>query len=262
MEAVVSDILQSRKQEPDGLKKTAAISLAAHAAAVAILLMIPSVMPPAAQPPRVVMNISLGGSPGPKTGGMQQIGGRAIQAAQPSTDPQIAKTTLPSVTPTPPKMTLPDPKQKVRPPAKPTVTSKDPKGTAVGRGFETQQGTAKVETFAKGQGFGLSSGGNAGDGGVKLGVEGFCCPEYVLDMRNRIIKNWNQNQRAAGIVVMKYIIQRNGLITDIEVEISSGNAVLDLAAQRALINTRTLAPLPAGFTGQRLPVQLTFEYFR
>ena len=33
MEAVVSDILQSRKREPDGLKKTAAISLAAHAAA-------------------------------------------------------------------------------------------------------------------------------------------------------------------------------------------------------------------------------------
>ena len=262
MEAVVSDILQSRKQEPGGLKKTAVISLAAHAAVLAVLLVIPSVMPRAAQPPRVVMNISLGGSPGPKTGGLQQIGGRAIQAALPSSDPQIAKTTLPSVTPTPPKMTLPDPKQKVRPPTKPTVTSKDPKGTAVGRGFETQQGTAKVETFAKGQGFGLSSGGNAGDGGVKLGVEGFCCPEYVLDMRNRIIKNWNQNQRAAGVVIMKYIIQRNGLITDIEVETSSGNAVLDLAAQRALINTRTLAPLPAGFTGQRLPVQLTFEYFR
>ena len=33
MEAIVSDILQSRKREPDGLKKTAAISLAAHAAA-------------------------------------------------------------------------------------------------------------------------------------------------------------------------------------------------------------------------------------
>ena len=37
MEAVVSDILQSRKQEPGGLKKTAAISLAAHAAGVAVI---------------------------------------------------------------------------------------------------------------------------------------------------------------------------------------------------------------------------------
>ena len=261
MEAVVSDILQSRKQEPGGLKKTAVISLAAHAAVLAILLMIPSVMPRAAQPPRVIMNISLGGSPGPKTGGMQMIGGRAIQAAQPSTDPQIAKTTLPSVTATPPKMTLPDPKQKVRPSTKPTVTSKDPKGTAAGRGFETQQGTAKVETFAKGQGFGLSSGGAGGDGGVRLDVD-FCCPEYIIDMRERILKNWNQNQRAAGVVVMKYNIQRSGLITDIEVEVSSRNPVLDLAAQRALINTRTLAPLPAAFSMKQLPVHLTFEYFR
>ncbi len=49
MEAVVSDILKSRKREPGGLKKTATISLAAHAAAIAAILMIPSVMPRAAQ---------------------------------------------------------------------------------------------------------------------------------------------------------------------------------------------------------------------
>ncbi len=262
MEAVVSDILQSRKREPGGLKKTAVISLAAHAAGVAVILLIPSVMPRAAQQPRVIMNISLGGSPGPKTGGMQMIGGRPIQAALPSTDPQIVKNTPPPLAATPPKMVLPDPKQKPRTPPKPTAASNDPKGTAVGRGFDTQVGTAKVETGAKGQGFGLSTGGNAGDGGVKLDVAGFCCPEYIADMRDRIIKNWNQNQRAAGIVLMKYTIQRNGQLTDIEVETSSGNPVLDLAAQRALINTRTLAPLPSGFSGQQLPVHLTFEYTR
>lgn len=262
MEAIVSDILQSRKREPDGLKKTAAISLGVHLAALAVILLIPSVMPRAAQPPRVMMNISLGGSPGPNAGGMQMIGGRPIQAALPSTEPQITKSTLPPVATTPPKMALPDPKQKPRTPPKPAPPSKDPKGTAVGRGFETQLGTAKVETGAKGQGFGLSTGGTRGDGGVKLGVDGFCCPEYVADMVNRITKSWNQNQNATGVVIMKYIIQRNGQITDIEIGRSSGNPVLDLAAQRALINTRTLAPLPAGFSGQRLPVELEFDYIR
>ena len=262
MEAVVSNILQNRKREPGGLKKTAAISLAAHAAAIAVILMIPSIMPRAAQQPRVIINISLGGAPGPNTGGMQMIGGRAIQAAQPSTDPQVAKNIVPPVAPTPPKMTLPDPKQKPRTPPKASVSSKEPKGTAAGKGFETQLGTAKVDTGAKGQGFGLSTGGTGGDGGVRLGVSGFCCPEYVGDMRDRIIKNWNQNQRASGIVIMKYIIQRNGQITDIEIGTSSGNPVLDLAAQRALINTRMLAPLPSAFSGQRLPVELTFEYTR
>jgi TonB family protein len=238
------------------------ISLGAHVAVVAVLLLVPSVMPRAAQPPRVVMNISLGGAPGPKTGGMQMIGGRPIQAALPSSEPQIAKTTLPPVAQTPPKMALPDPKAKPRTPPKPTVASKDPRGTAVGRGFETQKGTAKVETGAKGQGFGLSSGGAAGDGGVKLDVDNFCCPEYIVDMRERIIKNWNQNQKIAGTVTMRFNIQRNGQITDIEVGQSSGNPVLDIAAQRALINTRMLAPLPSGYSGQRLGVQLIFEYFR
>jgi TonB family protein len=262
MEAVVSDILQSRKREPGGLKKTAAISLAAHLAAIVVILIVPSVMPRAAQQPRVIMNISLGGSPGPKTGGMQMIGGRPIQAAQPSAEPQIVKNTPPSLAPPAPKMTLPDPRQKPRTPPKPTIASKDPKGTAAGRGFETQLGTARVETGAKGQGFGLSSGGTGGDGGVKLDVADFCCPEYIVDMRDRIIKNWNQNQRASGIVVMKYTIQRNGQLTDIQVEVSSRNPVLDLAAQRALINTRTLAPLPSGFPGRQLSVHLTFEYIR
>ena len=260
MEAVVSDILKSRKREPGGLKKTATISLAVHAAAIAAILMIPSVMPRAAQP-RVIMNISLGGSPGPKTGGLQMIGGRPLQAALPSTDPQIAKSILPAVTATPPKMTLPDPKQKPRTPPKPTVSSKDPKGTAVGRGFETQAGTAKVETGAKGEGFGLSSGGTGGQSGVKIPA-GFCCMEYIADMVDRIKKNWNQNQKVDGTVIMKYMIQRNGQITDIEVGTSSRNPLLDLAAQRALINTRMLAPLPEGYSGQRLPVELEFVYIR
>jgi TonB family protein len=262
MEAVVSDILQSRKQEPDGLTKTAAISLVAHAVVIAVVLAVPSVMPTAAKSPRVIMSISLGGAPGPNTGGMQMIGGTPIQAAQPSTDPKLAKTVLPAAMPTPPKMTLPDPKRTPRTPPKPTVASKDPKGTAVGRGFETREGTAKVETGAKGQGFGLSSGGARGDGGVSLGVSDFCCPDYLLDMRDRIVKNWNQNQKTTGIVVMSYNIQRNGQITDIEVATSSGNPVLDLAAQRALVNTRVLAPLPAAFSGTRLPVRLRFEYIR
>jgi protein TonB len=259
MEAIVSDILQSRKREPVGLKKTAAISLAAHAAAIAALLTIPSVMPRAAQQPRVVMSISLGGSPGPDTGGMQMIGGTPMQAAQPSTAPQIAKNVLPSVTP--PKMVLPDPKQKPRTPPKSAATSKDPKGTAVGKGFETRAGTAKVETGAKGEGFGLSSGGTGGDGGVR--VEGnFCCPEYLIDLRNRIRKNWIERQQATGKVTMKFTVQRNGQITNIETDQPSGNPTLDLASQRALVVTKSLAPLPAAFAERQLTVYLDFEYHR
>ena len=260
MDAIVSNILNSRKREPDGLKKTAAISLAVHVCAVAGLMALPAVLPAPAQQPRVVMSISLGGSPGPRTGGMQMIGGRAIQAAAPSAVPQISKT-VPPTPATPPKMALPDPKQKPRATAKPTATSKDPLGTGRGRGFETQEGVAKIDTGVKGQGFGLSSAGGGG-GGSTLDTKDFCCPEYIADMLTRVRNNWNQQQRASGLVIVKYTIQRNGQLSDIEVERPSGNPLLDMASQRALFNTRTIAPLPAGYADQTLTVHLEFRYER
>ena len=259
MEAVVSDILQSRKREPEGLKKTAAVSCAVHAVVFALLAALPSVLPKTEVRPRIVMQISLGGAPGPNTGGAQMLGGRAIEAAQPSAVAPVVRHVPPSVTPS--KMTMPDPKQKPRATTKPAVSSKDPKGTPTGRGFETQAGTAKVDTGARGQGFGLSSGGGGGDGGMKVD-SGFCCPEYLIDMRDRIRRNWNERQQTAGVVLMKYSIQRNGQITDIEVERSSGNPVLDLTSQRALLTTKSLAPLPAAYPERQLTVHLTFEYVR
>ncbi len=259
MEAVVSDVLQTRKREPAGLKKTAAISCVAHLAALGLIALLPSVMPKAAEPPRVTMSVSLGGAPGPNTGGTQMISARPLEAAVPSAAPNIVRHIPPSVTP--PKMALPDPKQKPRTPAKPTAASKDPAGTARGRGFETQVGTARVDTGSKSQGFGLSSGGGGGDGGVK--VEGdFCCPEYLIDMRDRIRKNWSERQQAAGTVVMRFRIQRSGQITDIETFTSSRNPVLDLTAQRALINTKMVAPLPAAYPDRELILRLQFDYVR
>src|SRR5688572_9589145 len=133
MEAVVSDILESRKREPGGLKQTALVSLGAHGALLAVLALLPAIMPAAVQQPRVVMNISLGGAPGPRTGGTQMLGGRRIDAAQPSVAPEVARNALPTPPPRP-EMSLPDPKQKPQATRKPAASSKDPKGTLAGRG--------------------------------------------------------------------------------------------------------------------------------
>jgi TonB family protein len=61
---------------------------------------------------------------------------------------------------------------------------------------------------------------------------------------------------------MYFVIQRNGELTGIDVEKSSGNPVLDLASQRALMTTKMLAPLPSAFTERQLPVHLEFVYER
>jgi TonB family protein len=262
MEAVVSDIIKSRMQEPDGFKQTALVSLLAHAAAVGVIFAMPGVFGPQATAPKVVMHISLGGSAGPKTGGMEQIGGRPIVAAQPSVDPKITKPQLP-VLRDEPKMVFPIPDPRMKPKATPknAAASKDPTGTPVGRGAETLAGTAKVDTGAKGQGFGLSSGGGGGGDGSRLEVANFCCPEYLFDMKDRIERVWNKQQQSTGTVVMKYTILRNGTINDIQVERPSGNLLLDRESQRALSLTR-LAPLPTAFPDDHLTVHLEFQYER
>jgi TonB family protein len=259
MDAVVSDILKSRMQEPGGFRQTAIVSLLAHAAVVGVIVAMPGIFGPAQAAPKVIMHISLGGSPGPKTGGMTQIGGRPIVAALPSMSPTVSKPQLP-VLKEEPKMTLPDPKMKSKPLPKNAAESKDPKGAPAGRGAETQAGSAKVDTRAKGQGFGLSSGGGGGDGS-RLEVANFCCMEYIFEMRDRIYSVWTQQQQATGTVLIKYTILRNGTITDIQIERPSGNLLLDRESQRALSLTR-LAPLPAAFSDDHLIVHLEFKYER
>jgi TonB family protein len=262
MEAVVSDIIKSRMQEPGGLTQTALVSLVVHAVAVVAIIAMPGILGTKPAAPRVSMHISLGGSAGPKTGGLEQIGGRPITAAQPGVDPKVAKPQLP-VLRDEPKMVFPttDAKVKPRPTPKNAATSQDPKGTAAGRGAETLQGTAKVDTGAKGQGFGLSSGGGGGGDGSRLDVENFCCPEYLIDMRDRIYRVWTQQQQSTGTVLMKFTIMKPGALTDIQVERSSGNLLLDRESQRALTLTR-LAPLPAAFPDDHLTVHLEFKYER
>ena len=72
--------------------------------------------------------------------------------------------------------------------------------------------------------------------------------------------NWNQRQRVPGEVKMKFTVQRDGLITDVERETTSGYLALDHSAQRALRLTDRLPPLPFGFSDNDLTVHLNFQY--
>ena len=121
--------------------------------------------------------------------------------------------------------------------------------------------SAISDTGAKGAGFGLSSGGGQGTG-AQLDVGNFCCPEYLVTMQQLIRRNWNEKQTSGGEVIVKFTIQRTGMISDIVLERSSGFAALDLESQRALSLTRQLPPLPAQFPDSTLTVHLSFQYQR
>ena len=115
MSEAVTDIIMSRSRQADGLRTMMIWSMAAHAVVIAALALAPARTVDEAPPP--VMMISLGGSPGPKTDGITQMGARAVQAKA-ETAPRL--TTPPAAEQ--PKMTLPDPRtrrQTERPPMKP-----------------------------------------------------------------------------------------------------------------------------------------------
>jgi TonB family protein len=261
----VTDVLRDRMQEPDGLLQMTSLSIAAHAALVAAIFLVPGRwLAREAEAPRTVMTITLGGSaPGPSNGGLTTTGGRPVQTTEPpetarreAIRPPAAKT---------PEMELPRPGTKPIPRATPGPVVKqapdDARGRVPTRGTEGRAGSAIAETGARGQGFGLSTGGGAGFGSF-LDVANFCCPDYLVLMTERVRANWNPQSEVAGETLVKFTIQRDGRVTDVAIEKPSGYTALDLTAQRALALVRQLPPLPAEFTNPTLTVHLNFQYQR
>jgi outer membrane biosynthesis protein TonB len=123
---------------------------------------------------------------------------------------------------------------------------------------QPQEGSTRVDTGAKGQGFGLTAGGGGGTG-VTVDTTNFCCPEYLVQMTTLIQNNWQSKQNVAGSVLMKFTITRVGTIENVQVEQASGFQVHELASQRALLLTR-LPELPIQYPNQTLTVHMRFEY--
>jgi TonB family protein len=255
----VTPILVERAQARGGLWPRMGMSVLLHAIVLPVALIWMAAGPAVEQAPPVLMQISLGGAPGPRSGGMTPMAGRAAEAAP--TPPRPAPVAPPP--PKAPEMALPKPETR-KTPTPPRETTKkapeDARGRVVPRAPEASEGNAVAQTGATGAAFGLSTGGGGTSG--YLDVANFCCPEYLATMIQLIQRNWNSKQQVAGDTQVKYTIQRDGRLTDIEVEKTSGYFALDQTAQRALIVTRQLPPLPPRFTESSLTVHLIFRYER
>jgi TonB family protein len=262
MHEAVSDILAERARTADGMSRMVMLSLAAHAFLIATIVLLPQEwrtvhVKPEAKP----MMISLGGAPGPQAGGMNTIADRATQAvAEPAAKPRVE----PPPAPKAPEMVVPEPKAKpvAKAPAKVEKPADKSSSRAPTTGPEIKSGSSNVKTGGAAVPFGGLTTGGGGTGGAKVDVANFCCPEYLTQMVQAIQRNWNRNRGASGTVQMKFTVLRDGTITNIEVEIPSNIAMLDLESQRALLNTKQLPQLPREFTENTLTVHLIFEYQR
>jgi TonB family protein len=257
---VVASTLSGRMREPDGLRKMVAISIGAHIALTAVVVLLPSGwLSRPAEVPRDAMFISLGGTPGPQSGGMTPISARPVQKAMQDL-PKVAPVRPPAQKT--PEMTIPDPAAKVKPKLETPVKEapKEARGKTPTTGAQERTGKAMAETQTQQStnSVGLSTGG--GGTGGQINLANFCCPEYVGEMVNRINQNWNPRQSGRYTTVMHFTIQRDGRLTDISVQRSSGYQQLDFLAQRALLAVNPLPPLPQAYPNPTLVVNLNFDY--
>lgn len=240
------------------------MSLAAHMVLIGALLFAPAdwLSEPGSDPALDLMTIRLGGPQGPGEGGRTALGARPIQEIVPLSEIQRPQWIQPP-TQAPPKMILPVPEavpaRRAEPEVQVETAPEEARGRTPTRGPEAREGLAMADTGVEGTGVGLSGGGLGGDG-AELDVGDFCCPRYLSTMVELIRRRWDNNQRATGSVVVHFTIGRSGEIDGVGVDRSSGYVVLDNAAQRAVLLTRALPPLPSAYPDNDLPVRLTFEY--
>ena len=90
---------------------------------------------------------------------------------------------------------------------------------------------------------------------------------YVDSITRRISQNWlqslvDQRIRTAPRVYLSFDIDRNGGISNMEIKQSSGIPTLDRSAQRAILVSNPLPPLPGDYRGGAVNVSFYFEYTR
>ena len=124
-----------------------------------------------------------------------------------------------------------------------------------------QQAAAPAAPSAKpGTGGPVGMGGNVGVGGATFDQPDFNYSYYVERMLVTIGMNWFKPAESVPISPMiRFRIERDGSISDPQVERSSGLPYVDRAALRAVMASSPLPPLPQEFGGRYLGVHLIFE---
>ena len=250
MNEPASDVIAARARAQATIRPTLVWSLAGHVAIVAAIWLAPARS--SSEAPRLVMTVNLGGAPGPRVGGLTPMGGREVQPTPPPPEPPKPAPRPPTPPPSTPAAALPSKAA----PARPARTETARTAPAVPE--PPREGSTRVETGARGQGFGLATGGN-GQKGIETETPDFCCPAYLEIVRIAVERAWERVPGAFGSTTMRFRILRNGTIDSISMVQSSNNQQIDTAAARALARVPIVPPLPPEFTGATLALRMRFE---
>lgn len=116
-----------------------------------------------------------------------------------------------------------------------------------------------------GGGIGGGTGGGGSGAGDPFGVAGFPFQFYLQMISDKITANWFQSLVDPGVggllqTQVYFRIYKNGTISDVRIEVSSGVESFDLSARRAIRESAPFATLPNEYDGQYLGITLVFEH--
>jgi len=100
---------------------------------------------------------------------------------------------------------------------------------------------------------------------IQLNTEQFKFHSYYINLKRKIELVWEYPYlaRASGLqgrLLMRFVINRDGSLAEAKVLRSSGFALLDQEAIRAVHDASPFPPLPARMETERLVINATFEY--
>jgi TonB family protein len=250
-------------EEKYGLALLASIGL--HAAMTLFLVLVPFLLPRAVPVP-------LGG-PGGGTGGEVFTVGVADELAggtgmtKPSLVPQpppLPEERTEKTQPKPEAIALPQTIEK-KPPRKVQQKPAQASSQKVPEAKQSNVIPTAPEAGAGGTGgiAGGSGGGRGGGAGVSIGAGsgGLGDSWYARVVESRISTNWIRPPEGVRCdIVYSFYIALNGSIYNIKLEKSSGNAELDMTAERAIRASNPLAPPPPEFRGREIQFVAEFIY--
>jgi protein TonB len=237
MSDAVSRVLEERAALEAGLPATLALSLTGHLGLAAIALVAPLLLPQ--EPPlRVADGFAVV---------LPRGGGGVPQAPAPSApEPQPAPKPVESAAPPPPALLKPPPKAVPRPDALPLPdarTARRPATPPPVRATERAMGPAPGGRPAASATPGLEFG--PPGPGVPTGTDSGG-DWYLAGVQQKIWMTWNQQLKAGFTqsVGVTFTILPDGNVTGVRVTQPSGASLLDMAAQRAILNAAPFGPLP------------------
>jgi periplasmic protein TonB len=112
--------------------------------------------------------------------------------------------------------------------------------------------------------------GQTGSGGVGMGQGGALGSRFGAYrdlMERKVGSKWRTNDvdsrlQTAPTVIVTFTIHRDGSVSELRTEQSSGNNALDYAAQRAIYEAAPFPPLPAAYDRNEARVEFWFQLTR